>query len=168
MSLVVVIGGAGGIGEHLCAQLTEAGRRVLICGRDEERARLCATRYGQESLALDARSESSMEALVALLGEREQAVSGVVNLAGSIVIKSIEKLSFAEWHETLATNLDTAFLTVKYLAPLMARSGGGSLVLMSSVAAQLGLMHHEAIAAAKAGVEGLVLSAAASFAAKGC
>ena len=167
MSLIVVIGGAGGIGEQLCAQLSSDGHSVLVCGRDAEKASACAARNGQTSLQIDARLEADMERLVAYLGERGEALSGAVNLAGSILIKAIERTSFAEWHETLATNLDTAFLTVKHLAPLMARGGGGSLVLMSSVAAQFGLSNHEAIAAAKAGVQGLVLSAAASFAGKG-
>ena len=46
-------------------------------------------------------------------------------------------------------------------------SGGGSIVLVSSAAARTGLANHEAIAAAKAGVMGLTLSAAASYAARG-
>ena len=47
---------------------------------------------------------------------------------------------------------------------MMRQTGGGSVVLCSSVAAQRGLINHEAIAAAKAGVEGLALAAAASYA----
>jgi len=47
---------------------------------------------------------------------------------------------------------------------MMKQAGGGSIVLCSSVAARRGLVNHEAIAAAKAGVEGLALAAAASYA----
>jgi NAD(P)-dependent dehydrogenase (short-subunit alcohol dehydrogenase family) len=47
------------------------------------------------------------------------------------------------------------------------RSFGGSVVLMSSAAARIGLANHEAIAAAKAGIIGLTLSAAATYAAQG-
>ena len=45
----------------------------------------------------------------------------------------------------------------------MLRSGGGRLVFTSSVAATLGLMNHEAIAAAKGGIESMVRSAAATY-----
>jgi NAD(P)-dependent dehydrogenase (short-subunit alcohol dehydrogenase family) len=46
-------------------------------------------------------------------------------------------------------------------------TGGGSIVLVSSAAARLGLANHEAIAAAKAGIIGLTLSSAATYAARG-
>lgn len=60
-----------------------------------------------------------------------------------------------------------AFALVRAAAPQMGRTGGGSIVLMSSAAGRIGLANHEAIAAAKAGVIGLTLSAAASYAARG-
>ena len=65
-----------------------------------------------------------------------------------------------EWDDVMATNLRTAFAVVRAVAPAMGRTGGGSLVLMSSAAARVGLANHDAIAAAKAGVTGLALSAA--------
>lgn len=71
-----------------------------------------------------------------------------------------------EWRQTLSANLDTAFATVRAGSAAMMRSGG-SIVLMSTAAASVGLANHEAIAAAKSGVEGLALSAAASYARRG-
>ena len=69
----------------------------------------------------------------------------------------------SDWHETIATNLSSAFATVRAAAKTM-RKGGGSVVLMSSAAGRIGLASHEAIAAAKAGIIGLAQSAAASYA----
>jgi len=66
---------------------------------------------------------------------------------------------------TMALNLGTAFGTVKAAAKHMPK--GGSVVLLSSVAARVGLANHEAIAAAKGAVTGLGLSAAASYAGRG-
>jgi NAD(P)-dependent dehydrogenase (short-subunit alcohol dehydrogenase family) len=66
----------------------------------------------------------------------------------------------------LARNLISAFATVRAAAGVM-RKSGGSVVLMSSAAARIGLANHEAIAAAKGGVIGLALSAAATYAAQG-
>ncbi len=63
-----------------------------------------------------------------------------------------------EWRQTLALNLDTAFATTKAAATHM--KSGGSVVLMSTCAARIGLSSHEAISAAKSGVEGLMRAAA--------
>ena len=43
-------------------------------------------------------------------------------------------MSLADWRRQMAMNVDGVFLTVKYCIPLMRRSGGGSVVMMSSVA----------------------------------
>jgi NAD(P)-dependent dehydrogenase (short-subunit alcohol dehydrogenase family) len=69
-----------------------------------------------------------------------------------------------EWDFTLRQNLNSAFYLLR--AATKAMKAGGSVVLLSSAAARTGLANHEAIAAAKAGVIGLTLSAAASYAAR--
>ena len=65
----------------------------------------------------------------------------------------------------LAINLKSAFATVRGAVKSM--KAPGSVVLVSSVAARYGLVNHEAIAAAKAGVEGLAVAAAATYAKRG-
>jgi NAD(P)-dependent dehydrogenase (short-subunit alcohol dehydrogenase family) len=93
-------------------------------------------------------------------------IGGVVNCVGSILLKPAHLTTKRELVDTLATNLHTAFATVRAAAGKM-RKSGGSVVLMSSAAARIGLANHEAIAAAKAGVVGLALSAAATYAVRG-
>jgi NAD(P)-dependent dehydrogenase (short-subunit alcohol dehydrogenase family) len=66
----------------------------------------------------------------------------------------------------LAANLGSAFAAVRAAGLVMAEQGG-SIVLVSSAAARIGLANHEAVAAAKAGIEGLALAAAATYAPKG-
>nr|MCU0624746.1 SDR family oxidoreductase [Gemmatimonadaceae bacterium] len=72
-----------------------------------------------------------------------------------------------EFEQVLRLNLVTAFNAVRAAGRIMPAAGGGAVVLVSSAAARVGLANHEAIAAAKAGVEGLARSAAATYAAKG-
>ena len=67
---------------------------------------------------------------------------------------------------TVATNLTSAFAVLRAAAKAMTATGG-SIALVSSAAARVGLVNHEAIAAAKAGVIGLTLSAAATYAPRG-
>ena len=103
-------------------------------------------------------SDSLMEA-VSTAGP----VDSFVNCVGSILLKPAHLTSDAEFREVVETNLFSAFATVK-CAGKMLRASGGSVVLMSSAAAKLGIANHEAIGAAKAGIEGLARSAAATYA----
>ena len=89
-------------------------------------------------------------------------MQGAVNCAGSIVLKPAHLTSESDFQETLDLNLKTAFAVVRAAGKFMTE--GGSVVLFSSAAARLGLPNHEAIAAAKAGVQGLAVSAAATYA----
>jgi NAD(P)-dependent dehydrogenase (short-subunit alcohol dehydrogenase family) len=82
---------------------------------------------------------------------------------GSILLKPAHLTSTADWSATIATNLTSAFGCVRAAGRLL-KAEGGSVVLVSSAAARVGLANHEAIAAAKAGIMGLVLSAAATYA----
>jgi NAD(P)-dependent dehydrogenase (short-subunit alcohol dehydrogenase family) len=86
---------------------------------------------------------------------------------GSIVLEPAHRTSAERLEEVLRLNLFSAFAAVRAAAQPMARGGGGSIVLMASAAARRGLANHEAIAAAKAGVIGLTLSAAATYAPRG-
>ena len=102
--------------------------------------------------------------VAACLADAQQAfgrVDGVAKCVGSLLLKPAHLTTDSEWHTTLATNLTTAFATVQAGARTML-STGGSIVLVSSAAARVGLANHEAIAAAKAGIIGLTLAAAAS------
>ena len=93
-------------------------------------------------------------------------VNGVANCVGSLLLKPAHLLSEEEWSSTIATNLGSAFAVVRAAAATMMRDGG-AIVLVSTAAARIGLPNHEAIAAAKSGVEGLALAASASYASKG-
>lgn len=93
-------------------------------------------------------------------------LTGIVNCAGSILLRPAHLTSQSAYEETIAANLTTAFATVRAAKSVFKREGG-SVVLISSAAAQLGMGNHEAIAAAKAGVEGLARSAAATYASCG-
>jgi NAD(P)-dependent dehydrogenase (short-subunit alcohol dehydrogenase family) len=117
---------------------------------------------------LDARDSAAVDALFEDVQTRHGRIDGAVNCAGSILLKPAHLISDAEFSDTLAQNLTTAFHVLRAAAKRMMRQeGGGAIVLCSSVAAQRGLLNHEAIAAAKAGVEGLALAASASYARSG-
>ncbi len=161
-----VVGATGGIGSALARRLRTSGAELGLAARGEERLAPLAAELGADAFPLDATDVAAVEDAVKRFAEARGRLDGVVCCAGSLLLKPAHRTSPAEWRETLAANLDTAFATVRAGAAAMMRTGG-SIVLCSSAAARTGLANHEAIAAAKAGVIGLTLSAAASYGPRG-
>jgi NAD(P)-dependent dehydrogenase (short-subunit alcohol dehydrogenase family) len=161
----VVLGASGGIGSETARRLRAGGARVLLAGRSEERLSALASELDEPFRVLDATSIDQVEECVGHGYELFDGLDGIANCVGSVLLKSAHLTSPDEWHETIATNLTSAFATVRAGYKAM-RKTGGSIVLVSSAASRIGLPNHEAIAAAKAGVIGLMLSAAATYAAR--
>ena len=163
----VILGGSGGIGSAVARNLVGGGAKVALAARGAERLESLAAELGNATTGVvDATDMGAVENFVRSTADANEGVDGIVNCVGSILLKAAHQTKDEEWRHTIAANLDTAFATVRAGAKVMARSGG-SIVLMSSSAAQVGLPSHEAIAAAKAGVIGLARSAAATYAGKG-
>jgi NAD(P)-dependent dehydrogenase (short-subunit alcohol dehydrogenase family) len=169
---VLVIGGTSGIGRATVGQLLSRGAEVIAAGRNADRLGLLAAELAGQRLStrvLDARELDQVAELVGAL-HNEAPLTGVVNLAGAIALKPAHRTSPADWANMVGQNLTTAFATVRaagaHLAsnPSAQASRPVSVVLVSTAAARIGLPNHEAIAATKAGIEGLVLSAAATYA----
>lgn len=158
----LIIGATGGIGSALARRLAERGASLVLAARGEERLSALADELGATAIPVDATNVDEVASLVEQAGE----IDGAVNLVGSIVLKASHQMSEAEFRETIDLNLTSAFALVRAAAKAL-RKNGGSIVLMSSCAATLGLANHDAIAAAKAGVEGLVRASAATYANSG-
>ena len=165
----VLIGGTGGIGAPLARRLAADGARLVLGARDGDRLAALAGETGARAFTLDATDADAVSGLMDAAMEAHGRIDGAINLVGSILLKPAHATSPAEFDDTLTLNLKTAFV-VRAAAKAMQGNkaqGGGSIVLMSSVAGRYGLPNHEAVAAAKAGIEGLVRAAAATYAPRG-
>ncbi len=163
----VVLGGGGAIGRALATAVVAEGARVVLAGRRPEPLAAAASALGPAAVACptDARVAADVDAALEAARDRWGRLDGVACCVGSILLKPAHLTSLDEWDDVLATNLRTAFVAVRAAAPRLDR--GGSIVLVSSAAATVGLANHEAIAAAKAGVDGLTRAAAATYAGRG-
>lgn len=159
---VLITGATGGIGRVVAHHLM--AHDLTLVARDPGRlAELAHEHPRATTLSADLTTEAGAASLAAVLATRPP-VEAAAHLVGSLLLKPAARLTFSEWRTALATNLDSAFLVLSLLTKAKMK---GSIVLMSSVAAGVGLPNHEAIAAAKAGIEGLVRAAAASYADQG-
>lgn len=158
----LVIGAAGGIGRSLVQMLHASGWSLVLAGRTEDGLREVAQGCGAEVACVDAQDFDAVDALFTA----HPGITGAVNLAGSILLRPAHLTSAADFDDVVAQNLRTAFALTRAAGRHM-KATGGSVVLMSSCAAGVGLANHEAIAAAKGGVEALVRSAAATYAGAG-
>lgn len=163
MEKIIIFGATGGIGSAVAKKLTEQGRSVVLCARNEGSLAELSTTLQAEFHLCDVTDESQVEEVFSAVS-RNSKIVGVALCVGSILLKPVHLISLQEWLETITKNLTTAFLICKYSAKYMQ---DGAVLLFSSGAAQIGLPYHEAIAAAKSGVEGLVRSAAATYASRG-
>ena len=161
---VLILGATGGIGSALAGQLAALGYGLSLAARKTERLDVLAAKLKAHSGPVDATHSASVEACVAMAFEQLGSLHGVVNCVGSLLLKPAHTTTDEEWAGVLAANLNSSFYVLRSAASRMMRSGGGSIVLLASAVAQRGMINHEAIAAAKAGVVGLAQSAAATYA----
>jgi NAD(P)-dependent dehydrogenase (short-subunit alcohol dehydrogenase family) len=160
-----ILGATGGIGSEVCRRLAAGGARLAIGARDEARLDDLAAGLDATARSLDAADFDAVDAFLGEALERFGRLDGVVNCVGSVYLRPAHLTPAKDLHSVLATNLVTAFAAVRGAARRMKQ--GGSVVLISTAAGRTGLPSHEAIAAAKGGVEGLVRSAAATYARAG-
>ena len=156
----LIVGASSDIALELGQRLLSKGHSVTLLARDTHRVQPLVDQ-GAQLIQGDALDKEVVQSAVDAAKENgEGSLAGVAHLVGSLVLRPPHALTLDAFNEVIHTNLSSAFLTLSIACKTMLRSGGGRLVFTSSVAATLGLMNHEAIAAAKGGVDGFGYSTA--------
>ena len=156
--VALVTGGASGIGAAIAALLAREGASVVVADVDELKGPdLVATikQAGGDAIFLpqDVTSEPRWTEVAAEIARRFGRLDILVSNAGiGIAVPSIVEMSLADWRRQTAINLDGVFLSVKHGLPLMRRSGGGAIVMMSSLAGLRGSPTLAGYCATKGGV----------------
>lgn len=163
--VAVVAGASGGLGHAVVERLASQGYRVRAVGRDLER--LAALEA--DNVVLVQADVSTEEGAAAAIGdEQDNMPNSLVNCAGQVFVRSLHATTEEAYRDCLSANLDTSFFLLKaFVGSLRKAKTPGAAVLVSTVAAKIGIQNHEAVSAAKAAVDGLVRSAAATYSAQG-
>lgn len=166
---VMITGGATGIGAALVAGFAAQGCRVGFVDIDAASAQKLCTQIEAASMPppwfreVDVTNVADLKAAVtdfaAAAGRLDVLVSNVANDARH------DPLTFDElaWRKCLAVNLDSAFFLMQAGVPAMKKTGGGSIIIFSSINPVLGLPDMPGYVAAKAGLIGLARSSARQF-----
>lgn len=161
----VILGATGSIGAATASLLHEQGHALMLGARSQEALKALRHKLpGAHVQVVDATDSAQVDAFVQAGKDAMGGVDGLVNCVGSFALAPLHKVRDEDFARDLALNLHSAFFALRAAVRAMDPKRGGSAVLLSSAAARFGIPSHESIAAAKAGIVGLVLSAAATYA----
>jgi NAD(P)-dependent dehydrogenase (short-subunit alcohol dehydrogenase family) len=142
--VAIVTGAAGVLGKAQAVLLAKEGARVVATDINEPGTKAVAEeigRAGGEAISLihDVASEEDWAKVIEASLARFGKLDILVNNAGILINNTIEDLSLADWRRVMAVNLDGVFLGTKHATGAMKKTGGGSIVNISSVAGLVGM-----------------------------
>jgi 3-oxoacyl-[acyl-carrier protein] reductase len=168
----LVTGGAGGIGFAVCARLAAEGARVVIGDIGDGRVTAAVEKLrvisGQDGFGifLDVADRQSWLSVKRALDQRAWDVDIVVNLAGIVRDRSLQKMSDAEWSSVIDVNLRGTWLGCQHAFEWIGSRGWGRIVNVASTAIY-GAYGQANYSAAKSGIVGLTRTAALEGAKRG-
>ncbi|WP_395622825.1 glucose 1-dehydrogenase [Sphingomonas daechungensis] len=160
--VALVTGGGSGLGAADCRRLAEEGAKVAVTDVNLEAAQKVADEIGDQAIALrhDVASEEDWKSVLAEVERRFGGLNILVNNAGIVVVADPEETTLEQFRKVQAVMNEGVFLGCKYAIPLIAKSGGGSIINMSSTASHLGYPPFFAYSAAKGAVRSMTKSIA--------
>ena len=153
----VVTGASSGIGRAVAQRLVDAGARVALVGRSEERLREAALGWPSGAwmaLPCDVRDSAAVQAMAARAERELGRVDILVNAAGIFKVAPLTELDDETWRELWETNVNGTLFPTRALLPGMVERGLGYVVIVSSVAAHRGYAGMTGYGATKHAVTG--------------
>ncbi len=156
----LVTGGGSGIGRATCRLFAEEGAILAIADRNgqaaEETAASCrAGDHPPLVLTVDVARAADVRRMIDETVARFGRLDVLVNNAGYGIPGSVVETDEDEWNALMAVNVNGVFLGCKYAIPVMAKQGGGAIVSVASVVANVGITNRAAYCASKGAVAAL-------------
>lgn len=167
--VAIVTGAASGIGRGCAEALAREGARVVLTDVQEELGREAAKAIGGDAVFVrhDVTNEEEWRKVIGAAVERFGRLDVLLNNAGVIIVADIEETTVEQWRKIMAVNAEGVFLGCKHAIPAMRKSGGGSIINISSAAGLVGTAAFPAYSASKGAVRLLTKSIAAHCRGKG-
>lgn len=168
--VVLITGGAQGIGKETAKQFLQEGASVVICDYDASAGKSALEEFNSDKVdffKVDVTNLAQIEEMVRSTVEKHHRIDILINNAGITLDGFLTKMEESDWEKVISVNLSGVFKCTKAVAPVMLKQGSGVILNASSVVGLYGNIGQTNYAATKAGVIGLTKSWAKEFGPKG-
>ncbi len=154
MSVVLITGGTGAIGEAIAEEFSKTDDVIVTYSKNAEKAGELTERLRCKAVNMDVSDENSVKTAVEGVLKEFQHIDILVNNAGISLIKPFTDITEDDWERQLSVNLSGVFRVTKAVVPSMIKRKSGAVVNISSVWGVHGASCEVAYSSAKAGVIG--------------
>jgi NAD(P)-dependent dehydrogenase (short-subunit alcohol dehydrogenase family) len=167
--IAIVTGGGSGIGLAIAEKFTKNGIETVIAGRDEEKLKKAKAQLGERChpMPCDVSNLSSIPAFIEKVIAKFGQIDILVNNAGINMKKDFTEVTDEEFQQVITTNLCSVFTLSREVVKEMLKKGSGSIINISSMAAQYGLPRVIAYSASKTAIDGMTRAMAVELSPKG-
>lgn len=164
--VAIVTGGNSGLGYATAKKFCDNGIKTYVIGRTKERTVNACSEIGNNAMPLifDLTNLDEIPRMIQDIFDREGQIDILVNNAGINMKKDFIEVTDAEFENILHTNLFSVFSISREVVKKMKETGGGSIVNISSMAAQYGMPKVVAYSASKTAIEGMTRAMAVDLA----
>lgn len=165
----IVTGGASGLGYAIAEKFVKNDIRTIIIGRNEERLEKAKHALGElcDAFPFDLNNLDQIPHLIERIKDQHKKIDILVNNAGVNMKKPFVEVNNEEFQQVILTNLTSVFALSKEVTKHMLEQKGGSIINISSMAAQYGIPQVMAYTAAKSGIEGMTKAMAVELSPNG-
>ena len=167
--VAIVTGGGSGIGLAIAEKFTQAGIETIIVGRDENKLKNAKEKLGEHCypMTCDLNDLKSIPSFIGDVIKKFGQIDILVNNAGINMKKDFTEVTDEEFQKVITTNLCSVFTMSREVVKQMLVKGSGSIIHISSMAAQYGLPRVIAYSASKTAIDGMTRAMAVELSPKG-
>ena len=159
--VALVTGASQGIGRACAIVLAQAGAKVALCARNQEKLDQLATEINEAAaFKLDVGNEDEIKSVVKDVIARFGKIDILVNNAGITRDQLVMRMKRADWDDVLATNLTAPYLLTQAVISSMLKQRWGRIINITSIFGQIGQAGQANYASSKAGLIGLTMAVA--------
>lgn len=167
--LAIVTGGGSGLGLAIARKLAEENIKTIIIGRDAAKLEIARKEIGEncDARTFDLSRLSEIPSLVEEITKKYGHIDILVNNAGINMKKDLLDVTDEDFQKIMDTNVNAVFAISREVARQMIKQGNGSIINVSSMAAQYGMPKVIAYTASKTAIEGMTRAMAVELSPKG-